>query len=1005
MPPKSQSRFWRTLRLVWRGCRIAALLLVLALLVGLIYLNRSGLPEFARRPLLEKLRARGFDFEMSRLRLRFYRGLVAENVKFDWAETPSGCRLTARMVEVKLNYRALLRGRLHVTAVVLDQGRFVWPIAQTNAPSRELLVENIRADLRLPPGDEWALDQFQASFAGVDFTLSGAVTNASAIRDWPLLRGQPPAGATQRRLQRFADTLEHIHFTTHPELRLTIGGDARDLRSFTAHLTLNAPDADTPWGKIARAAFTARMLPATAGDQLHAELSLQAHDAQTPWAGVADLDLAVHLVSSADSTNLVDAEVTAKAARVATKWASATNAQFNAHWLHSLTNAIPLSGHGELRAASAASRWINGRSLWAAATLATQPNPPPADASWAWWTNLHPYQLDWTCELSQLRTENLDADKFLCGGRWRAPELTVTNLHASFPDGALAARAQLDVATREARFELASNFDVKKLSPLLTAKARHWLGKYSWQQPPVLAGGGAVVLPAWTNPHWFGNWPGEVAPTLWLAGEFAITNGAYLGVPADWARSHFTYSNGVWHLPDLAAGRPEGRLQLVHIANDRTKDYYWRVHSTIDLRALRPLLTAEQQRGLGLVEFSQPPVIDGELWGRWHEYDRVGFQGRVSLTNFSFRGETAGHFESALRYTNQVLECFDPRLLRGTQSLTAAGITVDFKSQRIHFTNGLSTAEPMVVARAIGPQPARTLEPFRFAQPPTVRVSGYAPLHGSSDADLTFNVVRGSEFQWWKFKVPQIAGKARWLGETLTLTNVQAAFYGGTAAGFAHFDFTPERGTDFGFTLGLTNVSLPRLRSDLSPHTNRLEGALGGWLAIARANSDDPRSWTGTGRARLRDGFLWEIPIFGVLSKPLDTIMPGVGNSRFSEASARFGITNGVIAWDKLEMRAPTMRLQYDGTVDFEGHVDMRVEAEPLRDAPLFGRILSYALWPVTKLFQYRITGTLEKPKSEPVYVPKLLLLPLRPFRTLEDLFTPDSEGTNAPPVFKEVPE
>jgi hypothetical protein len=35
------------------------------------------------------------------------------------------------------------------------------------------------------------------------------------------------------------------------------------------------------------------------------------------------------------------------------------------------------------------------------------------------------------------------------------------------------------------------------------------------------------------------------------------------------------------------------------------------------------------------------------------------------------------------------------------------------------------------------------------------------------------------------------------------------------------------------------------------------------------------------------------------------------------------------------------------------------------------------------------------------VYIPKLFLLPLSPFQTLEDLFTVEPKATNAPPVFK----
>ena len=1002
MPPKSQSRFWRRVRLLFRAFRIAVLLFILALLGGLIYLNLHGLPEFARRPLLEKLRARGLELQMSRLRWAFYRGLVADNVKFGGAESAAGLHLTARTVEVKLDYLALLKRQVQVTGVVLDQGRFDWSFADSNQPPREIVVEKIQANLRLLPGDEWALDHFHALFAGADFSVSGAISNASAVRDWPILHARQPAGATHRRLQRFADTLEKIHFAAPPSLRLVLNGDAHDLKSFTAWFTLTAPDADTPWGKVTQGTFTVRLLAATETGHSQAELSFQADHAETPWATASNLDVAMHLVSPTEQTNIVNGELTVKVSHAATRWASATNAQFTANWMHSLTNPIPLSGHGVLRAATATTKWINGQGLYATATIATISNPPPVEAAWAWWTNLQPYHLDWACEWSQPRTEKLDADKLVCGGHWQAPDLTITNLHGSFPEGALDARAQLNVATREAQFDLNSNFDVQKISPLLTEKARRWLGKFSWNNPPVVAGHGAVILPAWTNRQ--PDWRDEVVTTLRLAGEFAVTNGTYLGLPADFARSHVTYSNRIWHLPDLEAGRPEGSLRLEHIADERTHDYYYRVHSTIDPRAVRPLLNTNQQRGLDLVTFSQPPVVDGEVWGRSFDYDRLGLKARVSLTNFSFRGETAGYLEASLRYTNRVLEFLDPRLLRGTQTAVAAGLTADFNADRIYITNGFSTAEPLVIARGIGEKTGATLAPYRFKQPPRVRVNGYAPLHGSRDADLHFDV-DGGEFETWRFNTTKITATVHWMGDTLVLTNVQADFYGGQVAGFAHFDFSAANGAQFGFAADVTNANLPSLLAEMSRRTNNLEGKLNGHLTITEANSTDFGTWNGFGRTRLHDGYLWEIPIFGILSQPLDAIIPGVANSRFTEASAQFVITNSVITSSKLEMRAPTMRLQYDGTVDFDGRVDMRVEAEPLRDTWLVGRIFSLALWPVSKLFQYKITGTLDHPKSEPVYIPtKLLMMPLHPFQTLESIFSSEPAKTNGPPMVKELP-
>ena len=187
--------------------------------------------------------------------------------------------------------------------------------------------------------------------------------------------------------------------------------------------------------------------------------------------------------------------------------------------------------------------------------------------------------------------------------------------------------------------------------------------------------------------------------------------------------------------------------------------------------------------------------------------------------------------------------------------------------------------------------------------------------------------------------------------------------------------------------------------ADLSTRTNHLEGRLSGHLVVSHANSTDWRTVNGLGRAQLRDGLIWEMPFFGVLSPALDAVVPGLGSSRMSEGSARFAITNGVIFSDSLEMRSLTMRLQYTGTVDLEERVEARVTADLLRDTWVVGRVISLALWPVSKLFEYKITGTLSQPKSDPVYIiPKIIMLPLHPIGTLGSLFQSDLSGnTNAP--------
>ena len=141
--------------------------------------------------------------------------------------------------------------------------------------------------------------------------------------------------------------------------------------------------------------------------------------------------------------------------------------------------------------------------------------------------------------------------------------------------------------------------------------------------------------------------------------------------------------------------------------------------------------------------------------------------------------------------------------------------------------------------------------------------------------------------------------------------------------------------------------------------------------------------------------------MFGVLSPALDSLVPGLGSSRATSGTGSFVIRNGLIRSDDLEIRSPAMRLEYRGTFDLDGHINARVEAELLRDMWLVGPVVSTVLWPVTKLFEYKVSGNLSQPRIEPLYlVPKLVLMPFHPFRTIKELIPEDSgpTGTNSPP-------
>jgi len=1001
-------RFWRICQVYFRRVRITVWFITFLVLGGLIYLNQVGLPDFVKKPLLGKLRQRGLDLQFSRLRLRWYQGIVADNVRFESANEPLGPRLGLAEVQVLLNFPALAHFQLQVDALVLRRGRLVWPIADTNQAPRDLSMDNIEAKLRFLPADQWALDHFKATFARAQIRLSGMVTNASALRQWRFVQETQPlasgAAAWQVRLRRVADTLEGIHFTTPPELMVDLRGDARNLQSFNALIMAAAPGADTPWGDVASGRFVARLLPTSSNGLSRAELRLEAASVQSRWAAATNFVLHLRLSSNLARADLVKCDLDLSAENVRTDWARGSHAALTARWVHSTTNPVPISGQGQLQCETVETKWGTGREVHLNADLASfwgheplaQPDPP-----WGWWTNLQRYSFDWELHAAHLQAPELQTDTLDCGGTWRWPLLTITNLQVNLDRGQLKARVDMDIVSRALRLGLSSDVDLQKLAAVLPEAGRRWLDQFVWVQPPSLKGNLSLVLPAWTNQ--LADWRAEVLPTVNLAGELDVPRGGSYQdkLQVSSARSHFVYSNMTWRLPDLTLRRPEGCVLAEHWADGRTRHFYWHVTSTVDVRSARPLMGEDQQRSLDLFNFTEPPILDAEVWGRYHEPERVGFKARVALANFTFRGESITALQTSLQYTNQLLEFFHPSVQCSTQLASADGLAADFSTQLIFLTNGSSTVNPGVIARAIGPHVARAIDPYQFMYPPSARVYGTIPMRGEEGADLHFDL-DGGPFHWWRLNVPHVVGHVHWTGQYLTLTDVRADFHGGQAAGVAKFDFRPQPGTDFQFAVGITNLQLQSLMADLSTQTNHLEGWLSGALSVTKANSEDWRTVNGYGEVHLRDGLIWDIPLFGIFSPILNGISPGLGNSRASAGACSFVITNGFIFSNDLEIRSTAMRLKYRGTVDLQSSVNARVEAEVLRDVWGFGPVVSAVFWPVTKMFEYKVSNTLSDPKTEPVFIlPKLILLPFHPFRALRSLLPEDSAAsrTNPPPL------
>ena len=115
----------------------------------------------------------------------------------------------------------------------------------------------------------------------------------------------------------------------------------------------------------------------------------------------------------------------------------------------------------------------------------------------------------------------------------------------------------------------------------------------------------------------------------------------------------------------------------------------------------------------------------------------------------------------------------------------------------------------------------------------------------------------------------------------------------------------------------------------------------------------------GNGNAKVADGDIFAIPVFGPLSGLLSAIIPGAGYSQAHKASATFTVEEGVIHTGDFKVSGKLFGMVGHGDVRF---LDDKLDFDIRIDAAGPGILLT----PVYKLFVYKGEGSISKPNWRP---------------------------------------
>lgn len=992
--PAHRRKWLRRCRVCFRWCRIAAWTALFVVLCLAIYLSEVGLPGWAKDRIVAAAQAQGVRLTFGDMRLHWLQGITVENAVVEGDGIPGAFK--AERIVLDLDQGELFHRRLRLQSLALRGADLTLTPA-----SRELdpiLVHDLEGRVSFPATNVVTLDHLEGHWRSGLLSLQMAVTNPAAMaRQWP----SGKSSSTGRRsltneVDRIAHALARLDLKGSPSLRIVMAGDAAKPLGLNAVFALTVPGAATPWGTVTNLALEIR----SESEAEAATLELKAAGAATPWGQAGAVATTVQFKPVAEDATEWTAEFRASLATPRVALAAADGVEIDGHARFRFGDAWPSLFDATVQTTGLTSHWARAGLVVLHVSRSAETNAWDAAtdrASLALWTNLLPHRLEVEMDASRLDVMGFPLLSLGADLRWTGPALTLSRLDAALPTGRASGTAVLDVPGHTLTGSAKSDFDLGTARDLLTPAGRKWLDQFQWARPPVLEGSARLVLPAWSDT--VESWRQDIQPGLQLAGRFVVDQLGFQGIRFDHATGVFSHTNLVWRVQETRLTRPEGGVQLDLASEGQGAHQTIRLLSTIDPEALRPVIGEHADQIFELVQFPKPPLIEGAAEIYRDEPKRSTFTGRIATTNVMVREVDTGEVAAGVVVEWPWVRFENVRIERGTQWLAAPLMLFNLEDQMLSISNGTARAEVEPVGRIIGPKTWDMLSDYEFLDPPSVEIHGITPVHEEDrpKADLHFKI-NAQRFRWKYFNLDRFTGDARWTGNGLQLSNLAAHAYSGMVHGSAAFDFQDDGRVDFRFRSAATDVNLKSILNDLGV-TNRVEGRLTGNLVITDGSSYRPTGWNGYGRADLTNGFIWDYPVFAFLSPIVDAVAPGAGRDTARSARGDYYITNNVVFSDNLEIRAATLRLNYRGSVTFDHRLNARVDATMLRDTWLVGPLLSLALTPFSKVFEYRVTGTLSDPKMEPTYVPSILMKLLTP---LDVLRTPQSSapgtGATAPP-------
>jgi len=264
-----------------------------------------------------------------------------------------------------------------------------------------------------------------------------------------------------------------------------------------------------------------------------------------------------------------------------------------------------------------------------------------------------------------------------------------------------------------------------------------------------------------------------------------------------------------------------------------------------------------------------------------------------------------------------------------------------------------------------------------FEGPSTLTAHGLFDLKPARRGSDISAEIKADDVSVFGFRCDSGYAALHMLGRQVVLTNMAANAYDGFVNGSVQAELPMQkdigRGVACRMNIRISNADFDSLMKSLQRGRvggeRHYEGLFGGIFDISFVTGKDMyKSINGRISVRIKDGRVFMLPIFGGLSDFMVKVVPGLGFILSqNDAIFDFRVKDGLMTADKLKIEGDVLSLKGKGSYQLGDQLDFYVQVKLLKGKTFGGKIFRALTYPLSKLFEFKVHGTVGAPKWYPV--------------------------------------